>query len=57
MEDCPSTTSDRDFEKIGNYIITHSDTVEGPSRGYAAFCPTVTRTVWCSTQRNSGGGR
>ena len=29
MEDCPSTTSDRDFEKIVDNIITHSDTVEG----------------------------
>jgi hypothetical protein len=29
MEDCPSTTSNRDFEKIVDNIITHSDTVEG----------------------------
>ena len=29
MEDCPSTTSDRDFEKLVDDIITHSDTVEG----------------------------
>ena len=29
MEDCPSTTSGRDFEKIVDNIITHSDMVEG----------------------------
>jgi hypothetical protein len=29
MEDCPSMTSDIDFEKIVDDIITHSDTVEG----------------------------
>ena len=29
MEDYPSTTSGRDFEKIVDNIITHSDMVEG----------------------------
>ena len=29
MEDCLSTTSNRDFEMIVDDIITHSDTVEG----------------------------
>ena len=29
MDDCPSTTPDRDFEKIVDDIITHSDTMEG----------------------------
>ena len=29
LEDCPSTTADRDFEKIVDDVITWSDTVEG----------------------------
>ena len=29
LEDCPSTTTDKDFEKIVDDVITWSDTVEG----------------------------
>jgi hypothetical protein len=47
MEDCPSTTSVKDFEKIVDDIITWSYTLEGGfSRGYAAFSPTTTRMAW-----------
>ena len=37
MGDCPSTTSNRDFEKIVNDIFTHSDTVEGAFKRICRF--------------------
>ena len=54
---CPSTTANRDFEKILEDVNTWSDLWRGLSTGSAACCPTA--MAWCSpgTSSSSQGGR
>ena len=44
IDDCPSTTPDRDFEKIADNIITYYFVL--------LFCPKATRIDWCLMQRS-----